>query len=102
MEQSRLFEAAKEQQTLPTPPERGAGKPRLWVAVRDQIVMRTLALDQMLPQDDEARLVWDFVSPSRNFGAASGGSPAARGRLEGGIDGGPGRREATAESATCR
>jgi len=61
MGQSKLFEAAGEQQTLPTPPERGGGTPRLRVAVRDQVVMRTLALDQMLPQDDEARLVWDFV-----------------------------------------
>ncbi|MCD4728466.1 MAG: transposase [Pirellulales bacterium] len=31
------------------------------VAVRDQIIVRALALDQMLPEDDEARLVWDFV-----------------------------------------
>lgn len=37
------------------------GRPRLRVAVRDQIIVRALALDQMLPEDDEARLVWDFV-----------------------------------------
>ena len=37
------------------------GQPRLRVAVRDQVVVRMLALDQMLPFDDEARVVWDFV-----------------------------------------
>lgn len=37
------------------------GRPRLRVAVRDQVVMRMLTLDQMLPFDDEARVVWDFV-----------------------------------------
>lgn len=46
-----------------TPPPRG-GKPRLRVAERSQIVVRTLSLDQMLPCDDEARLVWDFVCQS--------------------------------------
>jgi len=61
MEQSRLFEDPGEQQPVPAPAECGIGRPRLRVAVRDQIVMRTLALDQMLPEDDEARLVWDFV-----------------------------------------
>lgn len=50
------------------PPERPAqeevvshGKPRLRVAERQQIVVRTLALDQMLPADDDARVVWAFV-----------------------------------------
>lgn len=61
MEQCKLFEDTQEQRPLPIRTERGGGIPRLRVAVRDQIVMRTLALDQMLPEDDEARLVWDFV-----------------------------------------
>lgn len=61
MEQCKLFENTQEQRPLPIRTERGGGRPRLRVAVRDQIVMRTLALDQMLPEDDEARLVWDFV-----------------------------------------
>lgn len=39
----------------------GAGKPRLRTAERQQVVMRMLALDQMLPSDDDARMVWDFV-----------------------------------------
>lgn len=39
----------------------GAGTPRLRVACRDQVVLRMLALDQMLPADDEARTVVAFV-----------------------------------------
>lgn len=61
MEQNRLFEDTQVKQPLPNRQERGGGIPRLRAAVRDQVVMRTLALDQMLPEDDEARLVWDFV-----------------------------------------
>lgn len=38
-----------------------AGIPRLRVACRDQVVMRMLSLDQMLPPDDEARTVVAFV-----------------------------------------
>ena len=38
-----------------------AGIPRLRVACRDQVVMRMLALDQMLPPEDEARTVVAFV-----------------------------------------
>lgn len=38
-----------------------AGVPRLRVACRDQVVMRMLALDQMLPPEDEARTVVAFV-----------------------------------------
>jgi transposase len=37
------------------------GKPRLRTAERHQVVIRTLALDQMLPPDDDARVVWAFV-----------------------------------------
>jgi transposase len=40
------------------------GKPRLRIAERDQVIMRTLSLEQMLPYDDEARVVWDFVCQS--------------------------------------
>jgi transposase len=39
-------------------------KPRLRLAEREQVVIRTLSLDQMLPDDDEARVVWDFVCQS--------------------------------------
>ena len=37
------------------------GTPRLRVACRDQVLMRMLSLDQMLPADDEARTVVAFV-----------------------------------------
>src|SRR5262245_60236118 len=40
------------------------GIPRLRTAQRDQVVIRMLALDQMLPADDEARVVWQFVEQS--------------------------------------
>jgi transposase len=61
MEQNRLFEDTQEKHLLPNRQERGGGIPRLRVAVRDQVVVRALALDQMLPEDDEARIVWEFV-----------------------------------------
>lgn len=38
-----------------------SGKPRLRTAERQQVVIRMLALDQMLPPDDDARVVWAFV-----------------------------------------
>lgn len=58
----RLFEVPDSQPVQVPPPK--AGKPRLRVADRSQVVIRTLSLDQMLPCDDEARLVWDFVCQS--------------------------------------
>jgi transposase len=59
MDQPTLFELplVRERSVEPEPP----GKPRLRTPQRDQVVMRTLALDQMLPPDDEARVVWAFV-----------------------------------------
>jgi transposase len=38
-----------------------SGRPRLRRAQRDQVIIRMLALEQMLPADDDARIVWDFV-----------------------------------------
>jgi transposase len=38
-----------------------AGKPRLRYAHRNQVEMRTCALDQLLPEDHEARTVWAYV-----------------------------------------
>ena len=62
---------------LPEPPPAETsspkgGKPRLRVAVRDQVIVRNLSLDQMLPCDDEARLVWDFVCQSDLSGMLDG------------------------------
>jgi transposase len=59
MDQQALFELPPEDGPRGEPA--GAGKPRLRTAERQQVVMRMLALDQMLPPDDDARTVWDFV-----------------------------------------
>src|SRR5438270_4279605 len=37
------------------------GTPRLRRAQRDQVVMRCLPLDALLPEDHRARIVWDYV-----------------------------------------
>src|SRR5690242_565383 len=56
MDQGQLFELPERELA-----EAGPGRPRLRMAERDQVVMRMLALDQMLPFGDEARIVWDCV-----------------------------------------
>lgn len=61
-ESDRLFEMP-DSPPVEKPSPKG-GKPRLRVAERSQVIMRTLSLDHMLPCDDEARLVWDFVCQS--------------------------------------
>jgi transposase len=60
MDQSQLFELPEEGPSE-KPPRQEGGRPRLRMAQREQVVMRTLSLDQMLPCDDEARVAWDFV-----------------------------------------
>jgi transposase len=59
MDQPTLFELPERPAT--ESPQIVLGKPRLRVAERRQVVMRMLSLDQMLPEDDDARMVWDFV-----------------------------------------
>ena len=59
MDQPTLFELPPEQERPAEGPS--SGKPRLRTPQRDQVVMRMLALDQMLPPDDEARVVWAFA-----------------------------------------
>ncbi|MEI7903405.1 MAG: IS1182 family transposase [bacterium] len=44
-------------QAAPAP----AGLPRVKAADRHQVVMRTAALDELLPEDHRARVVWDYV-----------------------------------------
>lgn len=64
MTERRLFEEtelAAISETAESLAPSGGGLPRLRVACRDQVVMRLLALDQMLPADDEARTVVAFV-----------------------------------------
>ena len=59
MDQSLLFEMPEES---PGPAAvREGGRPRLRVAERDQVITRSLSLNQMLPWDSEVRAVWDFV-----------------------------------------
>ncbi len=38
------------------------GRPRLRLPVRDQMILRSASLDQLLPPEHEARLVWEAVS----------------------------------------
>jgi transposase len=46
----------------PCPPTQAAiGRPRLRTANREQIVFRAAPLDDLLPQDHPARIVWDYV-----------------------------------------
>jgi transposase len=59
MDEATLFEMPE--RNPEGPDSQGGGRPRLRMAQRDQVVMRCLSLDQMLPPDDDARAVWDFV-----------------------------------------
>ena len=64
MTERRLFDDAEISDATSGEPGIGEplrGTPRLRVACRDQIVMGMLALDQMLPDDDQARTVVAFV-----------------------------------------
>jgi len=58
MDQPTLFELPPREVQAEAP---AAGKPRLRTPERQQVIVRTLALDQMLPPDDEVRVVWAFV-----------------------------------------
>ena len=62
MDQGQLFgreseEAAKEAKTLPP----RIGPRRLRGAVRNQIEFRECSLDELLSEDHESRIVWDYV-----------------------------------------
>ena len=61
MRERRLFDFPEMTDETAPAAEPLSGRPRLRVAQRDQIVMRMLALDQMLPAEDEARTVVAFV-----------------------------------------
>src|SRR5882672_6383931 len=51
-----LFDPGPVETVLPA-----SGAPRLRRAERDQIAMRLLSLDDLLPDDHRARIVWDYV-----------------------------------------
>src|SRR6516162_3488393 len=62
-EQPSLFETSADDDRPPraTEPPTPSGRPRLRTANRDQIVFRTVALDELIPDDHPARVVWDYV-----------------------------------------
>jgi transposase len=62
-EQPLLFEmpADEDRPAPPAEPPVTFGRPRLRTANRDQIVFRSATLDQLIPHDHPARLVWDYV-----------------------------------------
>lgn len=60
-DQSTLFaspEADAAESAVARPP---GGRPRVQRANRRQVAMRTLSLDALLPEDHQARLVWEYV-----------------------------------------
>ena len=63
LEQPPLFETprAPAAQSLPSEAAAFAGSPRLRTANRQQIVFRAASLDELIPLDHPARLVWDYV-----------------------------------------
>jgi len=44
------------------PPEQGKGRPRLETADRQQVGVRFAALDDLLPEDHRARVVWEIAN----------------------------------------
>jgi transposase len=62
-EQPMLFALPADDDTPPRPaePPLPPGRPRLRTANRQQIVFRTAALDELIPPDHPARIVWEFV-----------------------------------------
>ena len=63
MDQGELFELGLEAERMRDEASvpLGQGTPRLRVPVRDQAMMRMLSLDELLPEDHEVRIVWEFV-----------------------------------------
>jgi transposase len=62
-EQPPLFETPADDHTPTAPAEPPVlyGRPRLRTANRDQIVFRAAALDEIIPPDHPARVVWDYT-----------------------------------------
>jgi transposase len=62
-DQPLLFEtpADDDRDAPPVDPPVLFGRPRLRTANREQIVFRAAALDQLIPHDHPARVVWDYV-----------------------------------------
>ena len=62
MDDQFLFEVPVEEATTPPPerPQQG-GRPRMRCANRDQVSFRACALNDLLPEDHQARMAWSFV-----------------------------------------
>lgn len=60
-DQSTLFEVGDTPPPEAKPSDPSKGRPRLRTANRDQIVFRAAPLDDLIPDDHPARLVWDYV-----------------------------------------
>jgi transposase len=60
VQQSTLFELPDAPPSCP-PTQAAIGRPRLRTVNREQIVFRAAPLDDLLPQDHPARIVWDYV-----------------------------------------
>ena len=78
--QPLLFETPADEPTPPAEPPALYGRPRLRTANRDQIVFRAAPLDELIPPDHPARVVWDYVdgldlSPLYNRIKSVEGSP---------------------------
>jgi transposase len=61
MNQPTLFELPDEPEADRARAPRGSGTPRLRCANRSQVVFRASALDDLLPEDHPARLIWQYV-----------------------------------------
>jgi transposase len=61
MDNQFLFEMPAVEPAARAEEPRQGGQPRLRCAVRDQIEFRACALNDMLPDDHQARIVWKFV-----------------------------------------
>jgi len=63
LEQPPLFDTPADPvpAALPSQVPASSGCPRLRTANRQQIIFRTAALDELIPLDHPARIVWDYV-----------------------------------------
>jgi transposase len=62
MEQSAIFDRGTEESTTPAgPPPPRIGPKRIRYAVRNQVEFQECSLDELLPEDHEARIVWAYV-----------------------------------------
>ena len=60
-DQSTLFEVGDTPPPEAKPSDPARGRPRLRTANREQIVFRAAPLDDLIPDDHPARIVWDYV-----------------------------------------